>query len=90
MIHDYRTRCFSWAIISCSSFSVNKPIRNHDFRYFRSSIDSVFSLIRWSLTVCFAPENTRSSSDDIADILPISITIFEKKNSRVCCSGKSH
>ena len=83
-------RCRSWAIISWSSCSVNNPILNHDFRHSSSSTVSIFSLIRWSLIVCFAPENTRSGSDDIAGILYISMAIFDRKGSRVCCSGESH
>ena len=87
---SYRVRCRSWAIISWSSCSVNNPIRNHDFRHSSNSIDFIFSLVRWSLIVCFAPENTRSSSDDIAGILYISIAILDRKGSRVCYSSRSH
>ena len=40
--------------------------------------------------MCFAPENTRSGSDDIAGILYMSMANFNRKGSRVCYSDESH
>ena len=87
MTSDSSIFCCSIVIMPCRSSWKNKPIRNYDFRYSTSSIVAVCMLIRWSVTIYLASKKTRSGLDDIVDIEKISMVVFNRKDSRVRCSG---